>query len=192
MFWLDDEPLFCVKQGKSYPFKGSFPPFWNPLVLLDFNNLWRTMDQMGKEVKRDCFLIYFFFCFFLSFFPSKESHPCLTSRSPGKLLGELLMQRSGTKWVCSSSLKRFAGPGIPRELRLAFLCLKMHRFEVGPIPKPFLRSFLSVELFAASPRSSLTWTWPLNPTRCLRCGSSGTWSSAEEPWGSSPLPTEGR
>lgn len=42
--------LVCVPQGKSYPFKGSFPPMWNPLVLLDFNNLWRTMDEMGREV----------------------------------------------------------------------------------------------------------------------------------------------
>lgn len=24
---------------------------WNPIVVLDFNNLWRTMDEMGREVK---------------------------------------------------------------------------------------------------------------------------------------------
>lgn len=23
---------------------------WNPLAILDYNNLWRTMDEMGKEV----------------------------------------------------------------------------------------------------------------------------------------------
>lgn len=23
---------------------------WNPLAYLDYNNLWRTMDEMGKEV----------------------------------------------------------------------------------------------------------------------------------------------
>lgn len=43
--------LVCVQQGKSHPFKGSFPPMWNPFVWLDFNNLWRTMDKMGEEVK---------------------------------------------------------------------------------------------------------------------------------------------
>lgn len=43
----------CVQQGKSYPFKGSFPTVWNPLVLLDFNNLWRTMDDMGTEVNKN-------------------------------------------------------------------------------------------------------------------------------------------
>ncbi|KAG8000995.1 Amine oxidase [flavin-containing] [Nibea albiflora] len=43
---------FTVR-GKSYPFKGSFPPMWNPFVLLDFNNLWRTMDDMGKEIPRE-------------------------------------------------------------------------------------------------------------------------------------------
>ncbi|XP_026151267.1 amine oxidase [flavin-containing] [Mastacembelus armatus] len=40
-------------KGKSYPFKGSFPPMWNPIVLLDFNNLWRTMDEMGTEIPRE-------------------------------------------------------------------------------------------------------------------------------------------
>lgn len=38
-------------QGKTYPFRGAFPPVWNPLAYLDYNNLWRTMDEMGKEVK---------------------------------------------------------------------------------------------------------------------------------------------
>lgn len=45
--------LFFVLQGKSYPFKGPFPPMWNPLAYLDYNNLWRTMDEMGKEVWRE-------------------------------------------------------------------------------------------------------------------------------------------
>ncbi|XP_060090152.1 amine oxidase [flavin-containing] A-like [Heteronotia binoei] len=36
--------------GKSYPFLGAFPPMWNPLVYLDFNNFWRTLDEMGKEI----------------------------------------------------------------------------------------------------------------------------------------------
>ncbi|GAB0178324.1 amine oxidase B-like [Grus japonensis] len=46
-------PLCCISSrrlGKSYPFKGPFPPMWNPLAYLDYNNLWRTMDEMGKEI----------------------------------------------------------------------------------------------------------------------------------------------
>lgn len=38
-------------QGKSYPFHASFPPMWNPFDIMDFNNLFRTMDEMGQEVK---------------------------------------------------------------------------------------------------------------------------------------------
>ncbi|XP_047456916.1 amine oxidase [flavin-containing] [Mugil cephalus] len=49
----EQESLVHYVNGKSYPFKGSFPPMWNPLVLLDFNNLWRTMDEMGKEIPRE-------------------------------------------------------------------------------------------------------------------------------------------
>ncbi|XP_028992863.1 amine oxidase [flavin-containing] [Betta splendens] len=46
----EQESLLHHVNGKSYPFKGSFPPVWNPIVYLDFNNLWRTMDEMGKEI----------------------------------------------------------------------------------------------------------------------------------------------
>uniref|UniRef100_A0A3Q1K5X5 Amine oxidase n=1 Tax=Anabas testudineus TaxID=64144 RepID=A0A3Q1K5X5_ANATE len=49
----EQENLVHYVKGKSYPFKGSFPPTWNPIVLLDFNNLWRTMDEMGKEIPRE-------------------------------------------------------------------------------------------------------------------------------------------
>uniref|UniRef100_A0A8C4HZD1 Amine oxidase n=1 Tax=Dicentrarchus labrax TaxID=13489 RepID=A0A8C4HZD1_DICLA len=49
----EQESLVHYVNGKSYPFKGSFPPMWNPIVLLDFNNLWRTMDEMGKEIPRE-------------------------------------------------------------------------------------------------------------------------------------------
>ncbi|XP_027464414.1 amine oxidase [flavin-containing] B isoform X2 [Zalophus californianus] len=40
-------------RGKSYPFRGPFPPVWNPVVYLDHNNLWRTMDAMGREIPSD-------------------------------------------------------------------------------------------------------------------------------------------
>uniref|UniRef100_A0A452R684 Amine oxidase n=1 Tax=Ursus americanus TaxID=9643 RepID=A0A452R684_URSAM len=39
--------------GKTYPFRGAFPPVWNPIAYLDYNNLWRTMDNMGKEIPAD-------------------------------------------------------------------------------------------------------------------------------------------
>ncbi|XP_035250045.1 amine oxidase [flavin-containing]-like [Anguilla anguilla] len=46
----EKENLVHYVKGKSYPFKGSFPPMWNPFAYLDYNNLWRTMDQMGMEI----------------------------------------------------------------------------------------------------------------------------------------------
>ncbi|KAI1241514.1 hypothetical protein IHE44_0004987 [Lamprotornis superbus] len=47
------EHLIHHVKGKSYPFKGPFPPMWNPLAYLDYNNLWRTMDEMGKEIPNE-------------------------------------------------------------------------------------------------------------------------------------------
>ncbi|GAB1302654.1 Amine oxidase [Apodemus speciosus] len=44
------ERLVQYVKGKTYPFRGAFPPVWNPLAYLDYNNLWRTMDKMGKEI----------------------------------------------------------------------------------------------------------------------------------------------
>ncbi|KGL78650.1 Amine oxidase [flavin-containing] A, partial [Tinamus guttatus] len=38
------------RRGKSRKFMGISPPTWNPLVYLDYNNFWRTMDKMGKEI----------------------------------------------------------------------------------------------------------------------------------------------
>ncbi|KAI1899630.1 hypothetical protein AGOR_G00063760 [Albula goreensis] len=49
----EEEHLVHYVKGKSYPFKGSFPPMWNPLALMDYNNLWRTMDQMGMEIPQE-------------------------------------------------------------------------------------------------------------------------------------------
>ncbi|XP_039707485.1 amine oxidase [flavin-containing] A isoform X2 [Pteropus medius] len=40
-------------RGRTYPFRGAFPPVWNPIAYLDYNNLWRTMDNMGKEIPAD-------------------------------------------------------------------------------------------------------------------------------------------
>lgn len=40
-------------KGKSYKFYGAFPPAYNPLVLLDYNNFMRTMDQWGNEIPAD-------------------------------------------------------------------------------------------------------------------------------------------
>ncbi|XP_075813244.1 amine oxidase [flavin-containing] A [Microtus pennsylvanicus] len=47
------ERLVQYVKGKTYPFRGAFPPVWNPLAYLDYNNLWRTMDEMGKEIPVD-------------------------------------------------------------------------------------------------------------------------------------------
>ncbi|KAM5127896.1 amine oxidase [flavin-containing] A [Callospermophilus lateralis] len=47
------ERLVQYVKGKTYPFRGAFPPVWNPLAYLDYNNLWRTMDNMGKEIPAD-------------------------------------------------------------------------------------------------------------------------------------------
>ncbi|XP_077436379.1 amine oxidase [flavin-containing] [Vanacampus margaritifer] len=49
----EEEDLVHYVNGKSTSFKGSFPPTWNPLVKLDFNNLFRTFDKMGKEIPRE-------------------------------------------------------------------------------------------------------------------------------------------
>ncbi|OXB55513.1 hypothetical protein ASZ78_001365 [Callipepla squamata] len=38
------------KWGKSRQFVSLNPPTWNPFVYLDYNNFWRTMDKMGKEI----------------------------------------------------------------------------------------------------------------------------------------------
>ncbi|GAB5584542.1 amine oxidase [flavin-containing] A isoform X1 [Prionailurus iriomotensis] len=47
------ERLVQYVKGKTYPFRGAFPPVWNPVAYLDYNNLWRTMDNMGKEIPAD-------------------------------------------------------------------------------------------------------------------------------------------
>nr|XP_005992072.1 PREDICTED: amine oxidase [flavin-containing]-like [Latimeria chalumnae] len=46
----EKEQLIHYVKGKSYPFQGPFPPAWNPIVYLDYNNLWRTLDEMGREI----------------------------------------------------------------------------------------------------------------------------------------------
>ncbi|MBZ3884140.1 Amine oxidase [flavin-containing] A, partial [Sciurus carolinensis] len=48
-----NERLVQYVRGRTYPFRGAFPPVWNPLAYLDYNNLWRTMDNMGKEIPAD-------------------------------------------------------------------------------------------------------------------------------------------
>uniref|UniRef100_A0A8C2XEW9 Amine oxidase n=1 Tax=Cyclopterus lumpus TaxID=8103 RepID=A0A8C2XEW9_CYCLU len=49
----EEESLVHYVNVSSYPYKGSFPTVYNPIVLLDFNNLWRTMDDMGREIPRE-------------------------------------------------------------------------------------------------------------------------------------------
>uniref|UniRef100_A0A8C5P7I5 Amine oxidase n=1 Tax=Leptobrachium leishanense TaxID=445787 RepID=A0A8C5P7I5_9ANUR len=40
-------------KGKTYAFHGDYPPTWNPFVILDYNNLWRTIDKWGEEIPVD-------------------------------------------------------------------------------------------------------------------------------------------
>ncbi|XP_077150934.1 amine oxidase [flavin-containing] A-like isoform X1 [Ranitomeya variabilis] len=40
-------------KGKSYKFQGAFPPTYNPLVLLDYNNFMRSMDHWASEIPAD-------------------------------------------------------------------------------------------------------------------------------------------
>ncbi|XP_008583930.1 PREDICTED: amine oxidase [flavin-containing] A [Galeopterus variegatus] len=47
------ERLVQYVKGRTYPFRGAFPPVWNPIAYLDYNNLWRTLDNMGKEIPAD-------------------------------------------------------------------------------------------------------------------------------------------
>ncbi|XP_061579249.1 amine oxidase [flavin-containing] [Cololabis saira] len=49
----EEESLLHYVNGKSHTFKGSFPPIWNPFVLLDYNNLFRTIDEMGMEIPKE-------------------------------------------------------------------------------------------------------------------------------------------
>ncbi|XP_066170168.1 amine oxidase [flavin-containing] A-like [Sylvia atricapilla] len=45
--------MFHHKGGKSRNFTDICPSTWNPLVFLDYNNFWRTVDKMGKEIPVD-------------------------------------------------------------------------------------------------------------------------------------------
>uniref|UniRef100_A0A4X1VKU0 Amine oxidase n=2 Tax=Sus scrofa TaxID=9823 RepID=A0A4X1VKU0_PIG len=47
------ERLIHYVKGKSYPFRGPLPPVRNPITFLDLNNLWRTVDDMGREIPSD-------------------------------------------------------------------------------------------------------------------------------------------
>jgi len=39
---------------------------WNPIVVMDFNNLFRTMDEMGQEVKSVTNMLLCFCCVYIS------------------------------------------------------------------------------------------------------------------------------
>nr|KAF6413505.1 hypothetical protein HJG59_009726 [Molossus molossus] len=46
----DGEYEIHFVKGKLYKSRGAFPPVWNPIAYLDHNNLWRTTDDMGREI----------------------------------------------------------------------------------------------------------------------------------------------
>ncbi|XP_071799138.1 amine oxidase [flavin-containing] B-like isoform X2 [Asterias amurensis] len=47
------ERLVWVDNQRGYPFKGSWPKFWNPLVNLDLNNAIREIDRLGDMISVD-------------------------------------------------------------------------------------------------------------------------------------------
>ncbi|XP_063306212.1 amine oxidase [flavin-containing] A-like [Pelobates fuscus] len=47
------ERLIHHVKGKTHAFHGAFPPSWNLFVILDYNNLWRTIDKWGEEIPVD-------------------------------------------------------------------------------------------------------------------------------------------
>ncbi|MGH0171300.1 UNVERIFIED_CONTAM: hypothetical protein FKN15_063851 [Acipenser sinensis] len=49
----EKEQLIHHVKGRTYPFRGAFPPMWNPIVYMDYNSLWRTLDDMGEEIPCD-------------------------------------------------------------------------------------------------------------------------------------------
>uniref|UniRef100_UPI00358FFB94 amine oxidase [flavin-containing]-like n=1 Tax=Myxine glutinosa TaxID=7769 RepID=UPI00358FFB94 len=49
----ETERLVHFINGKRHPFTSTFPSSSNPLVWLDLNNLWRTLDKMGEEIPTD-------------------------------------------------------------------------------------------------------------------------------------------
>ncbi|NWI69573.1 AOFA oxidase, partial [Todus mexicanus] len=46
---VDGLMMHC-KKGKSCYMTDISPATWNPLVYLDYNNFWRTIDKLGKEI----------------------------------------------------------------------------------------------------------------------------------------------
>ncbi|XP_076305359.1 amine oxidase [flavin-containing]-like [Tachypleus tridentatus] len=47
----EEEHLLHYKNGSRTHFRpGSLPPTWNPLAVLDLNNIMRKIDKMGKEI----------------------------------------------------------------------------------------------------------------------------------------------
>uniref|UniRef100_T1IN90 Amine oxidase n=1 Tax=Strigamia maritima TaxID=126957 RepID=T1IN90_STRMM len=47
----EDKPIVHMKNGARRLFENSYyPTSWNPLIILDMNNLFRTIDQMGLEI----------------------------------------------------------------------------------------------------------------------------------------------
>ncbi|XP_015746824.2 amine oxidase [flavin-containing] A-like [Python bivittatus] len=44
------EATLLYTKGKSHIMHDIFPSSWNPFIYLDYNNFWRTVDKLGKEV----------------------------------------------------------------------------------------------------------------------------------------------
>ncbi|XP_071955677.1 amine oxidase [flavin-containing]-like [Antedon mediterranea] len=46
----ENAKISWVQDGRVYPFKGSFPTFYNPLVWMDINQVIRGIDSLGEKI----------------------------------------------------------------------------------------------------------------------------------------------
>ncbi|XP_022098628.1 amine oxidase [flavin-containing] B-like [Acanthaster planci] len=49
----EDERLIWVDNQKGYPFRGTWPTFWNPFINLDLNHAIREVDRLGDMIPVD-------------------------------------------------------------------------------------------------------------------------------------------
>lgn len=104
---------------------------WNPLAYLDYNNLWRTMDEMGKEVWHE------------------ELQLSQLSWSPGGAEGR---DEGADRQSCSGLNKPSAGKSSH-----AFWCTLMARAHLR---EDFWQALLNPVLLRLSARiPSVFWLW---------------------------------
>ncbi|KAK8770700.1 hypothetical protein V5799_012836 [Amblyomma americanum] len=48
--YYEDRSVFTILGRRYVTTGGDFPTFWNPIVNMDVNNLFRSLDKMGEEI----------------------------------------------------------------------------------------------------------------------------------------------